>query len=254
MSSNPSLRKKEKSSLSAPKVNDPDVQRAIEKIYEDLNKLKDGTNKSTGTDTEEYEGDPGDIRIIKTSEKLYNLEAKGEEGWVTPKIGEDVIKWHPIGSRKKYEPAKISEDGEVEEPPEAVTADNIENFTSNFLTNIDPDYDSGWVDVNRTNSSRSFRFDHDLDFETDSPRIIQWFARDSYGDYGGNPATNRIYQPQSFYYGSVTDGATFLGVDYWVNNSQVGYDSYASYWMHYIYDGTSHKKWDRMDIRVLIWK
>lgn len=46
------------------------MQRAIEKIYEDLNKLKDGTNKSIGTDSEDYDGNPGDIRIVKTSKSL----------------------------------------------------------------------------------------------------------------------------------------------------------------------------------------
>ena len=102
------LRKRKKSGLSAPKVDDVDIQRAIEKIYEDLNKLKDGTNKSTGTDSDEHDGNPGDIRVVKTKSKVYNLEIKGEEGWVAAKVKGATVDYHPIGSRKKYEPAEIS--------------------------------------------------------------------------------------------------------------------------------------------------
>lgn len=254
MSNNPSLRKKEKSSLSAPKVNDPDVQRAIEKIYEDLNKLKDGTNKSTGTDTEEYEGDPGDIRIIKTSEKLYNLEAKGEEGWVTPKIGEDVIKWHPIGSRKKYEPAKISEDGEVEEPPEAVTANNIENFTSNFLTrsDLEADFDTGWFDMDRSDSALRERTFDISDIQVESiPRHWEGWIKTSSPPADGTSDGTNIYPWRGFTMDNWWHGIEWrlngqlTELQFWVNSS------YYTFWtMH----SGSHKHYNLVECRFKIWK
>ena len=82
------LNNKEKSSLTAPKVSNNEVQRAIEKIYEDLNELKDATNKSDISSSQDYEGKVGDIKLVKTSNDSYELHIKGQEGWVSAKTGE----------------------------------------------------------------------------------------------------------------------------------------------------------------------
>jgi hypothetical protein len=78
---------KDKSQLSAPTVSDPDVQRAIEKIYEDLNILKDSTNIEVGTDSRESEGKPGNIRLVQESGK-YAVTEEGLDARL-----EEYVKW-----------------------------------------------------------------------------------------------------------------------------------------------------------------
>jgi len=94
------LNNKEKSSLKAPKVSDNEVQRAIEKIYEDLNELKDATNKSDISSNEDYEGKVGDIKIVKTNTNSYQLHVKGQEGWVSAKTGGEETIYTLVSKRK----------------------------------------------------------------------------------------------------------------------------------------------------------
>ena len=95
------LNNREHSSLKAPKVSDNEIQRALEKIYEDLNELKDATNKADVSSSQDYEGKIGDIKIVKTGQKFYNLHVKGEEGWVSAKLGKNAIPYTLVGKRQK---------------------------------------------------------------------------------------------------------------------------------------------------------
>lgn len=188
------IKQRKKSGLNCPKVRDSDVQRAIEKIYEDLNKLKDGTNKSIGTDSEDYDGNPGDIRIVKTSKKLtgggpiYNLEVKGEDGWVTGKIGGTPVPYFSVGSRKKFEKTEViinEETGEEETAPEAppLTAGDVTDIIqdllpdlSGYLTSLegalDPDYESEWLLADR---NTTVEIPHGLNL-TEEPKLVQLYA------------------------------------------------------------------------------
>ena len=233
------LKKRKKSGLSSPKVDDPKFQRVIEKIYEDINKLKDATNTSKGTDSHEGEGNPGDIRVVKTEKKTYNLEVKGEEGWVTGKVGGAPIIWHPVGSRKKYEPSEITvnEEGEtvVEEPPEVITADTITGFTSNFLTSqdLEADYESSWKRVEQSklyygsSSIERLIFNHDFN---EFPYVIKvYYAPDYYnpsigGLHGSTVSDINIeafMQIDTGHVGSSSAGQMKYGTTHLITENQV---------------------------------
>ena len=107
-----------KSNLKAPKVNEPETQRAIEKIYDDLNKLIDGVNNTKGSVTEEYDGETGDIRLVKSQNGVYTLEAKGDEGWVTAVVNGIPVAYTTIGSRQR----KVGEEQDFTGPPGATGA------------------------------------------------------------------------------------------------------------------------------------
>tara|TARA_R110000824_G_scaffold151149_4_gene322089 strand:+ start:2387 stop:3163 length:777 start_codon:yes stop_codon:yes gene_type:complete len=248
------LKKKAKSGLSAPKVDDVDIQRAIEKIYEDLNKLKDGTNKSIGTDSDEHDGNPGDIRVVKTKSKTYNLEVKGDDGWVTGILGDKPIQYKPIGSRKKYEPAELSEDGEVVEPPPSITSDNITDFTSDFLTisDLEPDFDTSWFDMANNDAAIDTRtFDTSNVGIESAPSHVQGWIKTSTAPGDGVSDGTHIYPWQQFKNDNWWHGiewrfnANFTELQFWVH------PSYYAFWtMH----SNSHKHYNKVECRFKIWK
>ena len=71
----------------APKSQDPETNRIIQKIYDDLNSLINAVNKGNTSKEKPLErGKAGDIRIVKNSEGEYSLECMTNEGWVTSKV------------------------------------------------------------------------------------------------------------------------------------------------------------------------
>lgn len=67
----------------APRVKDPENQKAIDKIYDEINALTDAVNKESGYDSRsEGEGKSGDTRIYKdTNLDKYYLEGRTQVGW-----------------------------------------------------------------------------------------------------------------------------------------------------------------------------
>jgi len=65
------------------KVNDTNLQRVIDKIYDDLNELISAVNsKDTVTDKEESSGKEGDIRVVKSNDgTAYEIQGRTSEGW-----------------------------------------------------------------------------------------------------------------------------------------------------------------------------
>jgi len=233
------FKKRKKSGLSAPKVGDKDTQRAIEKIYEDLNKLKDATNISSGTDTEEHEGKPGDIRVIKTSSKMYNLEVKGEDGWVTGTLSGNPIEYKSIGARKKYEPAEVTvnEEGEtvIEEPLPPVTSDEITDMISGFVTSqdLEADYESPWLRAEASKlwyaSSTIERLIFNHNFNELPYTIKIYFAPDYYnpslaGSHGSNVSDvniDTIMQIDTAHVGSSEHGQMKYGTAHLITKNEV---------------------------------
>ncbi|QDP58167.1 MAG: hypothetical protein Unbinned5123contig1000_52 [Prokaryotic dsDNA virus sp.] len=76
---------------SAPKVGDPTLQRAIDTIYKDINKVADGTNApSLKSATVGSIGADGDIRLYKghgaDGSIGYFLQGKFNDGWATTRL------------------------------------------------------------------------------------------------------------------------------------------------------------------------
>jgi len=65
------------------KVNDTNLQRVVDTIYDDLNELISAVNsKDTVTDKEESSGKEGDIRVVKSNDgTAYEIQGRTSEGW-----------------------------------------------------------------------------------------------------------------------------------------------------------------------------
>ena len=65
------------------KVNDTNLQRVIDKIYDDLNELISAVNsKDTVTDKKESSGKEGDIRVVRSNDGAsYEIQGRTSEGW-----------------------------------------------------------------------------------------------------------------------------------------------------------------------------
>lgn len=65
------------------KVNDTNLQRVVDTIYDDLNELISAVNsKDTVTDKEESSGKEGDIRVVKSNDgSSYEIQGRTSEGW-----------------------------------------------------------------------------------------------------------------------------------------------------------------------------
>jgi|TARA_R100000306_G_C4261340_1_gene85449 hypothetical protein len=64
-------------------VNDSNLQRVIDKIYDDMNELIDAVNQgSTVEDKDEFSGKEGDIRVIKDNDGVgYEIQCRTSDGW-----------------------------------------------------------------------------------------------------------------------------------------------------------------------------
>ena len=59
----------------------PDVQKSLQNIETQLNKLFDNVNSISEKDTSESKGQSGDINISRNSDGTYSLECCTNEGW-----------------------------------------------------------------------------------------------------------------------------------------------------------------------------
>lgn len=68
---------------SPPKVQDPEIARAFQRVYDDLNELINSVNQgNTTSEKSTTKGKSGDLRVVKHGSGSYYLEAKTDEGWV----------------------------------------------------------------------------------------------------------------------------------------------------------------------------
>jgi hypothetical protein len=65
------------------KVTDANMQRVIDKIYDDLNELISAVNSNnTVMDKDEFAGKEGDIRVVKSNDGTsYEIQGRTSEGW-----------------------------------------------------------------------------------------------------------------------------------------------------------------------------
>ena len=75
------------------------------------------------------------------------------------------------------------------------------------------------------------------------------------GDNAVNAARNVIFEPISFVYTSFGSGHAWIGVNYYVGSTTAVFESFNSYYMHHEYTNAGgHEVWNRMDVRLVIWK
>lgn len=70
------------------RINDNNMQRVIDKIYDDLNELIDAVNtRRTINTAEESSGKEGDIRVVKSSDgTAYKIQGRTSEGWASASL------------------------------------------------------------------------------------------------------------------------------------------------------------------------
>jgi hypothetical protein len=142
--------------LSPPVVTgDPDLQRIVEKIYDDINTINISVNQSMAANTD-HKGKQGDIRIVPDPEdpEKQLLQGFGTNGWSN--FGE---------SNKTIFRGKLP----------------AENLHSK------PDYDSGWIAVTASALADLYIIEHNLN--TKMLRINVFFrftGANSGTDYDGN--------------------------------------------------------------------
>ena len=262
------FRNLKKSNLKAPKVNEPETQRAIEKIYDDLNKLIDGVNNTKGSVTEEYDGEPGDIRLVKAQKGVYTLEARGDEGWVTAVLNGIPIAYTTIGSRSREVGADQDFTGAQgatgvqgsQGPQGEVGAQGIQG-EAGFR---DPDYDSGWWFFDhsscKANAHSPYSIDHDLG---ELPLIVKVYFAPSQGSGNLGDAVNPdnitdFGEAVNKFSASWASGSWYrVGLCWNVSEDKIrflGGDNYTSVTMSRTWDGVSGMGAEDGSIRVLMWK
>lgn len=65
------------------KINDTNLQRVVDKIYDDINELINAVNnKDTVVGKNEFTGKEGDIRVVKSNDgSSYEIQGRTSEGW-----------------------------------------------------------------------------------------------------------------------------------------------------------------------------
>tara|TARA_R100001594_G_scaffold62766_1_gene97129 strand:+ start:7158 stop:7811 length:654 start_codon:yes stop_codon:yes gene_type:complete len=127
--------------LTPPHVNEPDLSKALTKIYKDLNDLKESVHNFKGKEAEDTaEGSEGDIRVVKTSRTgNYTLQIRGDEGWLEDKTA-------------KY----VSLKGDVDIAQEQEKPTLLKSVGGLMPS---PDYESDWTDIT---NGQNYDFTHNL--------------------------------------------------------------------------------------------
>ena len=62
----------------------PTLNRMFSKLYDDLNDIINAVNKKITVDqTNRYEGQLGDIRVVQNSDKTYEIQGRTKDGWAS---------------------------------------------------------------------------------------------------------------------------------------------------------------------------
>ena len=243
----------------------------FESVSKSLHTLEVALNKLLAKTTQEaeysstlgYEGETGESRIINNPDKTYSFNIRTEDGWKTPvwKGSEITFKDKPKKEKivKKSIETIITEDTSTgnTDAQNTIYDENSGQFRVNHLTGVPrPDYDSGWGDMDRTDADKdNFTLAHGLTFSNSSPTLVICWMKDSYGDYLGNSPTNMIYPWKRWTH----DTGEWRGADWRIDSTNLYIQAYTSYYILWNNQDDSggvgtHKYWNRIDGRVLMWK
>lgn len=67
----------------APRVDDPSINTALTRIYDDLNELINAVNKGSTSEGQWKVREIGDLRLAKRSDGTYQIQGRTEEGWIS---------------------------------------------------------------------------------------------------------------------------------------------------------------------------
>ena len=132
-----------------------DVTKSLQEVEKALNGIVDSIKTPAEKELKETEGSTGDIQITQNADKSYTFEIRTEEGWKTPVIGNNAIKFKnkPAESAKNQDKSidEIEADDTLTSGKDAektIYDEKEDKFKVSHLTGIPrADYDSGWVEV-----------------------------------------------------------------------------------------------------------
>jgi hypothetical protein len=238
-----------------------EVHKALKEIEMFVNKLSSSVATEAETEISDITGKTGDIQITQNADKSYTFEVRTEEGWKTPVIGETSVKFKDKPSdRSKPNNESIESIATEDESTGGSRANlNIFDEQNNKFVLPRPDYDTGWMYLDRNDANkRNYTFEHGLDFANGSPSLIMAMFKDSYGDTSGAAATNYVYNWKRFEH-DATSGVQWVGADYRISTTTIFVQCYTSYNVYHTWQDDSggsgtHKNWDDIDGRILLWK
>ena len=71
-----------KSKLATPRSSDPAIQKSFNRIFDELNQIKNSMKSLSNSDTESLgSGEKGDIRVSQNSNDTVSLEVRVKDGW-----------------------------------------------------------------------------------------------------------------------------------------------------------------------------
>lgn len=71
-----------KSKLATPRSSDPAIQKSFNRIFDELNQIKNSMKSHSNADTESLgSGEKGDMRVSQNSNDTVSLEVRVKDGW-----------------------------------------------------------------------------------------------------------------------------------------------------------------------------
>ena len=133
-----------RSKLKPPQSPNPEMDRVIQKIYDDLNQVIDNVHTDLkGRFEPDDKSKEGSIAVVKEGD-TYSIRGKTEDGWAKAPLT-------LLGSEKA---AKVDSTTETIE---------IIQEAANDIPVASADYDSGWIEIDRQNANkRVYQFPHGL--------------------------------------------------------------------------------------------
>ena len=72
----------------APRIDDPQLNRVVTQLYDDMNEIINAVNQgSTSDEKKGYQGKSGDLRLAKESDGSYEIQGRTDEGWASVTMG-----------------------------------------------------------------------------------------------------------------------------------------------------------------------
>tara|TARA_R110002020_G_scaffold90061_2_gene219553 strand:- start:13155 stop:13892 length:738 start_codon:yes stop_codon:yes gene_type:complete len=230
-----------------------DVQKSLQEVEKKLNELSKSVNSEAETEVSDKDGKTGDIKTTRNEDGTYTFEIKTKEGWKTPALGASLIKFKDKLSSLRQITTKSIDEIEVNDSSTGDSTANLTTFDEKNNKFILPrsDYDSGWIDIDRTDSNKkAHTLTHNLG--TSDILNISVLVKDSYGEQDGTAATNAIMEYINF---KDYDSISWIGMRWELSDTQVQIISDNNHHLHHAYDDTNlHRYWDRIDVRIRIWK
>ena len=238
-----------------------DCEKSFQNIETMVNDLTARINAKAESETIEEEGKTGDSKVIQNADKSFAVEIRTEEGWKKATAGGMPVLY---GAKAKDEGSKIKKSiDEIEATDTSTGAEDAKKTI--FDEKADkfvlprPDFDTGWMYLDRDDSNkRVYTFEHGLNFSNGSPSLVVALYKDSYGNTSGDAATNYVYRWKRFENDAASSG-TWVGADYRISDTTIFVQCYSGYHVYHTWQDDSeptgtHRNWDDIDGRILLWK